>query len=375
MTLTVFDHSNASLSSTANQTTETVNFGNLLKGATAPSKGFTIYNRAVNTSAADTANLRLTGFTATGDAALTTTLSPFGGLSAAGGYVTYYAALDTNNYTTTGAKTVVMSASQLVDDSTLSGSGNNNNGAITVTLQGNVGNAAADKRNSPSAFGPALTAPVAKNASYANLESTVKTTTGSGGQAMVGSTATILAGTASASTDLSMAWRTAGTNPQTGVQEGLASDVLDLEGIELVDAQTKDGSVHTDTFVLQMSYSPQSITARTGLTELAAAKAGLIQLDYLNLGPEGIVGAADNQWENAVLGNFGSNNDYFVGVGAWNGDTTLGDWGVNAANHTVWAVLDHNSEFAVVPEPCTLVLLGVAVIGLLGFAWRRRQRA
>ena len=58
-----------------------------------------------------------------------------------------------------------------------------------------------------------------------------------------------------------------------------------------------------------------------------------------------------------MLGNFGSSNDHFVGVGPWNGDMTLGDWGVNTSNHTVWAVLDHNSEFAVTPEPSTLALL------------------
>ena len=102
-----------------------------------------------------------------------------------------------------------MSASQLADDSSLPGAGNNNNGAITVTLQGNVGNATADASNSPTSFGTPLTAPVAQNASYANLESTVTATTGSGGQSMVGSTATILAGTASVSATVSMAWRTA----------------------------------------------------------------------------------------------------------------------------------------------------------------------
>ena len=51
-TLTVLDHSNASLSSTATQTTQTINFGNVLRGATIPTQNFTIYNRAANTSAA-----------------------------------------------------------------------------------------------------------------------------------------------------------------------------------------------------------------------------------------------------------------------------------------------------------------------------------
>ena len=77
-TLTVLDHSNASLSSTATQTTQTINFGNVLRGATIPSQCFSIYNRAANTSATYTANLKLTtGFTTTGDGALTTNLAPF----------------------------------------------------------------------------------------------------------------------------------------------------------------------------------------------------------------------------------------------------------------------------------------------------------
>ena len=219
-----------------------------------------------------------------------------------------------------------------------------------------------------------MTAAVAQNSSYANLESKVTTTTGSGGQSMVGSTATILAGTASVSTTASMAWRTAATNPQTGAKEGFVSDVLDLTGIGLVDGQTKDGSIHTDTFVLQMDYDPLAVTARTGLAEQAAAAAGLIQMDYPDMGHDDIAGTADDLWEPAVLGNFGSNNDHFVGITPWNNDATLGDWGVNTSNHTVWAVLDHNSEFAVTPEPSTLALLAAGAIGLIGYVWRQRRK-
>ena len=59
-TLTVLDHSNASLSSSTIQTNQTINFGNVLRGATIPSQNFTIYNLAANTTAACTANLKLT---------------------------------------------------------------------------------------------------------------------------------------------------------------------------------------------------------------------------------------------------------------------------------------------------------------------------
>ena len=394
--LTVYDHSNASLSPATTQTSQTINFGNVLRGATAPSQTFTIYNLAANTSPGYTANLKLTGFTPSGNTAFQTNLATFGGLPAASGSNgnTFTAALNTSSYMT-GSGTITIAASQLADDSSLPGAGNNNNGGLTVALQGNVGNATADASSSPASFGTALTAPVAANASYANLESTVTATTGSGGQSMVGSTATILAGTASVATTASMAWRTAtlpagtasvataartafrpaASKPPTGAREGFVSDVLSLTGIAVVDGQTKDGSVHTDTFVLQMNYSPPILTARTGLSELAAAQAGLIQMDYLDLGPDDVAGTLDDQWEPAVLGNFGSDNDTFLGLGAWNGDMTLGDWGVNVQTHTVWAVLDHNSQFAVVPEPTTLALLAAAAIGLVGYEWRRRHAA
>ena len=373
--LTVYDHSNASLSPTGSQTTQTVNFGNVLKGATA-SENFTIYNLAANTSAQYTANMKMTGFTTSGGTAFHTNLATFSGLSAASGSNgnAYTASLNTSS-NTTGSQTISIAANQLVDDSTLPGAGNNNSGGLTITLQANVGNAAADNSNSPTAFGPAMTAQVAQNASYANLASTVTSTTGSGGQGMVGSTATILDGTASGAATVSMAWRTAVAQPSGGgASEGFVSDVVDLSGMTIVDGQTHDGSVHTDTFALEMSYDPAAVTARTGLSELAAAEAGDIVMDYLDLGSSGVAGSTGSQWELAVAGNFGSTNEHFVGVGAWDGDMTLGDYGVDVDTHTVWAVVNHNSEFAVVPEPSALVLLAAGAVGLVALRLRRQRK-
>ena len=264
-----------------------------------------------------------------------------------------------------------MSASQLVDDSTLPGAGSNNNGAVTVTIQGSVGSATANAGNSPTAFGPALTAAVAQNGSYANLESKVTATTGNGGADMIGSTATILAGRASTPATVSMAWRTGVNPPNPGPSEGFVSDVLDLLGMAVVNGQTKDGSVHTDPFVLQMSYDSTVVEARTGMDELSAALADRITMDYLDAGPDGVIGTGDDQWELAAAGNFGSSNQHFAGVGPWNGDMTLGDYGVDVQSHTVWAVLDRDGDFAVVPEPGTLPLLGVAAVGLLSGVRRR----
>ena len=83
-------------------------------------------------------------------------------------------------------------------------------------------------------------------------------------------------------------------------------------------------------------------------------------------------------WENAVLGNFGGTNS-FAGVGAWT-DTgapgladDLGRWGIDPSLNQVWAVLNHNSQFAVlaVPEPSSFAL---AAFGLLGLALVSRRR-
>jgi threonine dehydrogenase-like Zn-dependent dehydrogenase len=41
----------------------------------------------------------------------------------------------------------------------------------------------------------------------------------------------------------------------------------------------------------------------------------------------------------------------------------------------VWAVLDHNSDFAAVPEPSTMALVAAGGIGLIVAAWRRRKGA
>ena len=254
-----------------------------------------------------------------------------------------------------------MSASQLADDSTLSGAGNNNNGGIAVTLQGNVGNATADKSNSQNTFGAALTAPVAKNASYANLESTVATTSGSGGAAMIGSTATILAGTNSSGSaqTVNMQWRTQTTAELASAM--LLSDVVQLSGL------ATSGTGQTSPFVLQLDYDVNLLPGGASSEGLWASE-GLIGPDWLD--------PATDQWTNAVNGDFGTNAGSFHLGGYPNGDLTLGDWGVNTANHTVWAVVNHDSEFAggmaPIPEPSTLALLAVGTLCLVGYGLRLR---
>jgi hypothetical protein len=259
-----------------------------------------------------------------------------------------------------------------LDDSVLPGAGGNNNGTLTLVLTGTVEAAAADNSKSPSSFGPALSAPVAAGGSYAGLRSQTVTTTGTGGGApLAGTSATILAGTASAAANVQMAWRTSTAGAPGPATDTALGDVVKISGLPVVDSQTHNGTPHTDVYVLQMSYDPAAAAVRTGLSELAAAQAGLIQLDYLDPGPDATPYTIDDEWELAVQGNIGSHNQKFVGAGAWNGDMELGDWGVDVTSHTAWAVVDHPGDFEVVPEPSAIALLAAAAASIMMYRIRR----
>jgi len=124
------------------------------------------------------------------------------------------------------------------------------------------------------------------------------------------------------------------------------SDVFSLSGVPVVDILTGE----TDTFVLQLQIA--SVNANTFL---------------------GWFDANTNMWVNAADGNFGG-TAAFQGDGAYNPGTdfVLGYYGVDTANNAVWAVLNHNSEFSVVPEPSAwaLLIFGAGLLLLIG----HRQR-
>lgn len=101
-------------------------------------------------------------------------------------------------------------------------------------------------------------------------------------------------------------------------------------------------------------------------------------LDYFFLGwfdPD------DGALKNAVDGNDGvgvlaggykmSYESFLLNNGGWNSGTMLGAYGADADTDQVWAVINHNSEFAVAPEPstCGLLLLGTATL-----VTRRRRK-
>ncbi|HEY5707751.1 MAG TPA: hypothetical protein VIS96_19485 [Terrimicrobiaceae bacterium] len=130
----------------------------------------------------------------------------------------------------------------------------------------------------------------------------------------------------------------------------IASDIATLNDINL--------ATFADTIVLQLAYDEALAVALFG-SESAARLGSFSSLA--------------NQWTLAGAGNTGG-SPLFAGDGAYDpaADFVLGHYGVDTASNTVWAVVNHEGMFAVVPEPCTFVLLGLGMLALVGKSLRAR---
>lgn len=165
-----------------------------------------------------------------------------------------------------------------------------------------------------------------------------------------------------------------GKGTQLSFLAGTLSEARDL-AISFADAPTTGGRFFSD------------VVTVTGLT----GERFVMSLTYDDvlagdLQDQMILGWLDNNgaFVNAVDGNIGT-NDVNLDIpfqGSWADyqftndvelETALGAFGVDIETNTVWAVIDHNSDFSVIPEPSTYAVF----IGLLVFALillRRRMK-
>jgi hypothetical protein len=102
------------------------------------------------------------------------------------------------------------------------------------------------------------------------------------------------------------------------------SDVLSLWGMT-----GTLGSEQTDVYTLSMNYDLKRVRPE----HLGGGLFGLATKD------------ADGNWINAVDKNFGGTKKFVMG--AWDPSYELGTYGVDPSTHTAWAVINHNSDFAV----------------------------
>jgi hypothetical protein len=116
--------------------------------------------------------------------------------------------------------------------------------------------------------------------------------------------------------DINTGWE---IRSEIDIAAGVVSDLLTLWGMQDV-----IGSEKCDTYVLSMSY------------------------DTTINGPLSIYSKdSPGNWNNAVNSNNGSSVSHFV-VGPYRETFALGTYGIDPATHTVWAVVDHEGDFAII---------------------------
>ena len=228
----------------------------------------------------------------------------------------------------------------------------------------------------------------------------------------------IFGGSAGSAMNVSMAFRTKSQAESYGYQtppdvrdhytndklighSPLVGNVMRLHGMGIASAAS-DGRVKTNPFALEATYTDADFEATFSLSELEELLNGCLFLGWLNTSLDGDPNTITDgdRWVHAVQGNFdnmpdnpnrhdmyavignpivGSLQDYIdgtttsiEGLTKAPGEIRVGDHGGWAADNTVWAIIDHNSDFAVVPEPSTYALIG-GIICLISVALRRRK--
>jgi len=311
-------------------------------GTIAAGGGFTISNAAASGDRIRDAAVVAAVPTLSGDAAgrfsyagsLTVGDTIAAGGSLNGGTVTF---TDSSNLLNGAVATASLSGLEIARESmsgfTVDGSSyDSSSGGLSYTVE------------SPVISGNTAALGVAQTASASDLAG-LSSETVRGVAGALGTTATLRAGTADSGTAVSQTWR---------LRSGTASETADLVLSDIVDLTTPTAS---NAFVLEMSYDPADIPAW--------ASEEILRLGWKDESQGG-------RFVNAIAGNAdGGAFSQFI-AGGWDSSyATPGYYGLDTENNVAWAVIDHNSEFAVVPEPAGITLLAIGC--LAGLSLRRRK--
>ena len=186
---------------------------------------------------------------------------------------------------------------------------------------------------------------IARGQSYVTVTDSIAAGNGYRGTMMwildgVNDTTMTAPGSRAAADDLNTGWANAAASGFVG-----ASDVLYLWGMT-----NGIATKQTDVFVLSMSFDPTATSSsyENGHTYLVTQK-------------------DDGSWVNAVDLNFGGTKAFVLG--AYENSYGLGTYGIDPTHNTAWAVINHNSQFGVIPEPASMALLAIGA----GAMMLRRQ--
>ena len=178
----------------------------------------------------------------------------------------------------------------------------------------------------------------------------------------------------------------AGLGIASGLARGTAAAVLagtagEARSVSLSFAAAPEGDFFSDVLTLQGTAGDAIVLSLTyDAGSLGDLLPGELFLGWLDTRPES---DSAGEWVNSVLGNsvnlvtretayLGSWEAYVAEFSPASPAAALGAWGVDPSAASMWAVVDHNSEFAIVPvpEPATWLSLAAAA----GAAWRLRKR-